>query len=88
MTNPTAFADACSAESDVDHCVALLDALNHEVRTRGITLATQLAFIAYVVAEMENQSPEPGVVVPALEVMIRRNVQTLELCRPGAAGSA
>tara|TARA_R110000751_G_scaffold307640_1_gene430298 strand:- start:2658 stop:2924 length:267 start_codon:yes stop_codon:yes gene_type:complete len=88
MTTPRAFADACSTESNVDHCLALLDALNREVRAGPITMASQLAFVAYVVAEMEHQSPEPGVVVPALEILVRRNLQTLRLSADAPQGTA
>lgn len=87
-TKPRAFADACSAESNVDHCLAMLDALNREVRAGPITLSSQLAFVAYVLAEMEHQSPEKGVVMPALEILVRRNLQTLRLCADAPQGTA
>lgn len=87
-TTAEGLANHCRVQSNVDQTLRLLDVFNAECRAHGITLASQLCFVAYWIAEMDAQSPQKDIIAPALQRLIERNIAALRLADAPPKGRA
>jgi hypothetical protein len=88
VEDPASLVAFVRSTQNVDHQLLLFDAYAVATHRYQINLATQLAFIAYVLAEIELDAPTRDLVAPAIALMIDENRRTLELLQTRTEGHA
>jgi hypothetical protein len=64
----------CAQHQDVDQGGEIINYLNEQPRS----LATILSAFAYILAELESQVPQAGLMMPTLELMMQRCLATFD----------
>jgi len=86
--SPEDFATYCTIHQNPEHADLVVNAWVEVIERHQVSVATQVALVAFLVSMLEQESPIPGVVRPALTLLIDRTIATQRLAASQPHGQA